>query len=105
MNTKLTLRLDERLIATAKDFAAAHGSSVSQMVANYFAALTHPSDATVKETALTDATGNVGPVTRRLTGILKAKPGQPQVSEADYRTYLERKYLGSEDDDSPSAHP
>ncbi len=39
MNTKLTLRMDEALIASAKSYAAAHGSSVSQMVANYFAAL------------------------------------------------------------------
>ena len=39
MNNKLTLRMDESLIASAKDYAAAHGSSVSQMVANYFAAL------------------------------------------------------------------
>lgn len=105
MNTKLTLRIDDRLIATAKDYAAAHGSSVSQMVANYFAALTQKADSNAKPTAAPDAAGDVGPVTRHLTGILKAKPGQPQASEDDYHAYLERKYLGSADDMASLAKP
>jgi len=103
MNTKLTLRLDERLIARAKDYAAVHGSSVSQMVANYFAALTQKADANAKATKPDNAAGDVGPVTRRLTGILKAQPGQPQVNVDDYRAYLERKYLGSEGKNTPPA--
>lgn len=105
MNTKLTLRMDDRLIATAKDYAAAHGSSVSQMVANYFAALTQKADANAKATAAPDAASDVGPVTRRLTGILKAKPGQPQISVDDYHAYLEHKYLGPDGDHTPSAKP
>lgn len=104
MNTKLTLRLDDRLIATAKDYAAAHGSSVSQMVANYFAALTPTAGANAKEAAPVDAAYVVGPVTRRLTGILKAKSGQPQASIDDYHAYLERKYLGSAGENSPTAN-
>lgn len=100
MNTKLTLRMDESLIAAAKDYAAAHGSSLSQMVANYFAALAqrtksgnpHPAldaeDAQLQEES--------GPITRRLVGILQAQPGQPQVCEDDYHAYLERKYLGND---------
>ena len=39
MATKLTLRLDERLIAAAKRHAAARGTSVSRMVAAYVEAL------------------------------------------------------------------
>jgi len=114
MNTKLTLRMDEALIASAKSYAAAHGSSVSQMVANYFAALGHfsaDSAQAVKAapTQTTDAPDgwldDLGPFTRSLVGILKAKPGQPQVTENDYYAYLERKYLGDEgtpQTDSPS---
>lgn len=105
MNTKLTLRMDDRLIAIAKNYAAAHGSSVSQMVANYFAALTQKADTNAHATAAPDAAGDVGPVTRRLTGILKAKPGQQQVSVDDYHAYLERKYLGSDVQTTPSAKP
>ncbi|MBS0466077.1 MAG: antitoxin [Proteobacteria bacterium] len=37
MQTKLTLRLDERLIAQAKARAQRQGKSLSQMVADYFA--------------------------------------------------------------------
>jgi len=105
MNTKLTLRMDQALIASAKSYAAAHGSSVSQMVANYFAALGHFSaDAAQAAKAApapaADAPDNqqhdLGPFTRSLVGILKAKPGEPQVTEDDYYAYLERKYLGDE---------
>jgi len=105
MNTKLTLRMDEALIASAKSYAAAHGSSVSQMVANYFAALGHfsaDSAQAVKAApvgAPDDWLDDLGPFTRSLVGILKAKPGEPQVSEDDYYAHLERKYLG--DDEMP----
>ena len=36
MNTKLTLRLDENLIKSAKNYASSSGKSVSQLVADYF---------------------------------------------------------------------
>ncbi len=101
MNNKLTLRMDESLIASAKDYAAANGSSVSQMVANYFAALTQtqavagtPGEAKPRTSRPKPAT-TAGPVTRSLVGILKPPTGQKPVAEADYRDYLERKHLGS----------
>lgn len=39
MNTKLTLRLDEQLIESAKHYAAQEGRSVSELVAAYFTRL------------------------------------------------------------------
>ena len=103
MNTKLTLRMDQALIASAKDYAAAHGSSVSRLVANYFAALGHlkpnqsadpgPPPGNSENRTLRPGQ-QCGPITRSLTGILKAQPGQPQVSEDDYKAYLEHKYMG-----------
>ena len=42
MQTKLTLRLDEDLIVRAKRYARDVGSSVSQLVADYFAVLDAP---------------------------------------------------------------
>lgn len=39
MQTKLTLRMEEELIARAKAFARRSGRSVSQIVADYFALL------------------------------------------------------------------
>ena len=37
MNTKLTLRLDDRLIDRAKRYSNRSGKSVSQLVSDYFA--------------------------------------------------------------------
>jgi hypothetical protein len=93
MNAKLTLRLDKSLIESAKIYAASHGSSVSQIVANYFAALGNKV-ADSQGVAKDDRQIELGPVTRSLVGILKAPPGQAQVSEDDYHAYLERKFLG-----------
>ena len=39
MRTKLTLRLDDELIKSAKQYAKENGKSVSQMVADYFVLL------------------------------------------------------------------
>jgi hypothetical protein len=105
MNSKLTLRMDDHLITVAKDYAAAHGSSVSQMVANYFAALAQKADASTQKFSANDAAPVAGPVTRSLVGILKAKPGQPQVSEDDYHAYLEHKYLHSDGALKPAVSP
>ena len=106
MNNKLTLRMDESLIASAKDYAAAHGSSVSQMVANYFAALAHMSPASLENSPSPAHPHNdkpakaSGPVTRRLTGLLKPQSGHSPVAEDDYYAYLERKHLGSPEGES-----
>lgn len=80
MQTKLTLRLEDRLIRQAKAYARRSGKSVSTLVSGYFAALGSPHDA-----------GDgvpLPPQTRSLRGVLKGK----SVSEADYRSYLERKH-------------
>lgn len=46
MQTKLILRLDEELVERAKFYAAEHGKSVSQLVADYFRFLdAHPAPA------------------------------------------------------------
>jgi len=79
MHTKLTLRLDERLIRDAKHYARRSGKSLSQMVAEYFSAVTSP-DA-VRE--------DLTPAVSRLKGALSGTNVDPE----DYRRYLEEKYL------------
>lgn len=79
MPEKLTLRLDERLIADAKAYARDHGRSVSQLVADYFDQLT---------AGRSPAPTPDGSVTARLRGALRGAP----VSEADHRRHLEEKY-------------
>ena len=80
MHTKLTLRLDDRLIASAKDYAKRVGKSLSQVVAEYFAAITSPDHAPFEPT----------PTVSGLRGILK----DTEVDGArDYLAYLEEKHL------------
>jgi hypothetical protein len=78
MNTKLTLRMDEELVQTAKTEAIRRGKSVSQMVGEYFNALTSPRRNKSK----------IPPITASLVGILKGNG----VSESDYRKHLQDKH-------------
>lgn len=80
MQTKLTLRLDERLVRRAKSFAKRKGKSVSQVVADYLASLCE--EQPQPEIELT-------PVVRSLKGAL----GTAHVDREDYHRHLEEKYL------------
>lgn len=78
MQTKLTLRLDARLIQRAKRYAKRSGKSVSTVVADYFSALGTPLD---------DST-SLPPKVRSLLGALGSAP----VDETEYLRHLESKY-------------
>ena len=80
MQSKLTLRVDEKLVRRAKAYAKRTRRSVSQMVADYFAML--GSRAGEGEAEWT-------PIVRSLKGSLRGAG----VSEEDYRRHLEEKYL------------
>ena len=80
MNTKLTLRLDDELIKSAKNHANIIGKSVSQIVADYFYLLDKKS--LKKPIQLT-------PIVKSLKGSLK----NTNIDESDYKSYLEDKYL------------
>lgn len=82
MQTKLTLRMDDQLIAAAKKHATRTGKSLSQLVAEYFAACVVGAPRQVQET----------PTVSRLRGCLEGTG----VTADDYRTYLEEKYLDRE---------
>ena len=77
MNTKLTLRLDEELIASAKRHSRASGRSISQLVADFFALL----EAGGGEVEIT-------PRVRSLRGVLAGHG----LDESDHRRHLEEKY-------------
>jgi hypothetical protein len=80
MLTKLTLRMDDNLIESAKEYSAQTGKSVSRIVADLFEIIKN--DRLNKEDSLT-------PTVKSLKGILKGK----QLDEKDYKKYLEEKYL------------
>lgn len=80
MNTKLTLRLDAHLIASAKEYSAKTGKSVSKIVADFFVI--------IKNEKLTES-NSITPAVQSLKGILKST----ELSKSDYQNYLEKKYL------------
>ena len=80
MQTKLTLRIDDKLINRAKSYAKKKGKSVSQIVAGYFSVL----DADPER-----ETSEFTPLVRSLKGSLKSA----KVGKKDYQDYLEEKYL------------
>jgi hypothetical protein len=79
MNTKLTLRMDDALVDTAKTEATRRGKSVSQMVGEFFDSLTD------KRRSPRD----LPPITASLVGVLKHR----NASEAAYKKHLREKYL------------
>ncbi len=78
METKLTLKLDEAVIASAKQLAKAQNRSLSRLVEDYFRNLMQ-----VKERR-----APYSPLIEELSGILSER----DVKEGDYQAYLERKY-------------
>ncbi|SMO82982.1 DUF6364 family protein [Fodinibius sediminis] len=80
MKSKLTLRLDDSLIKRAKKRAREKGTSVSQMVADYF---------TLIEAEQSSSHQKLPPVTASLAGILK----DTDIREEDYKKHLEDKFL------------
>ena len=79
MQTKLTLRLDDRLIRRSKAYARRSGKSVSGIVADFFARLGE------RPERVTDA---VPPAVQSLVGALGPEP----IEESDYRRYVEEKH-------------
>lgn len=78
---KLTLRMETELIQNAKAYAAVHGKSLSQLVADYFSELT--SQSTPEE--------KLPPLTQSLRGILSG--AGKELDEESYKQHLEDKYL------------
>lgn len=77
MNTKLTLRMDDMLVAEAKTHAARRGKSVSQMFGEFVASL-----------GASNRGGDLPPVTGSLLGIMKGH----RVAESDHKKHLREKH-------------
>lgn len=80
MQTKLTLRLDDGLIERAKSYARRKNTSVSQIVADYFASLGNTPEKHDLE---------LTPIVRSLKGALRGADTDVEV----YRRHLEERYL------------
>jgi hypothetical protein len=77
MQTKLTLRMEEELINTAKVYSVRSGKSVSKIVADLFKSIQNNN----KDEVITQNVSS-------LKGVIRGN-----VSESDYKAHLENKYL------------
>ena len=80
MNTKLTLKMDDSVIKSAKLFARSHHTSLSKLAETYFKTITR--EATPRK--------KIRGVVAELAGLLKNKDIVPDKN--DYIDYLEEKY-------------
>lgn len=77
MNKKLTLRLDDSLIASAKEYSARTGKPLSRIVADLFEIIRNKK---------IDKEEEISPTVQSLKGVLS------NISEDDYKKYLEDKF-------------
>lgn len=82
MQTKLTLRLEQRLIRRAKAYARRRGKSVSELVADFFGRLDAPAEEPGPRIAAQS------PAVQSLVGALAGA----RVEEGDYREHLVEKH-------------
>ncbi len=80
METKLTLRMDEKVINRAKAYARKSGKSVSQLVADFFALLGSKEERKSSE---------MTPKVKSLRGVFRGS----DLSIDNYRRHIEDKYL------------
>ena len=79
MQTELTIRLDDQLVRAAQRHARQTGRTVSQLVADYFA-------------AIASVASRPSPLAPKVSQLMGALEGAG-VDETDYYAHLERKYL------------
>ena len=92
METKLTLRLDDRLIRQAKAHAEKSGKSVSRLVADFFSAIEPDASGAgmAGAAAMPPELHALPPITRSLLGIV---PEHVVIDDKrEYRTHLDEKY-------------
>ena len=82
MQTKLTLRLEQRLIRRAKAYARRTGKSVSALVADFFGRLDAPAEGPPPEIVAQS------PAVQSLVGAFAGA----RLDEADYRAHLTEKH-------------
>jgi hypothetical protein len=81
MGTKLTLRLDDEIIRSAKNYAKEHKTSISRMVAAYLSSLT----------LRKESKASISPIVKEISGIIPEETDIQSLVD-EYRFHLEKKY-------------
>lgn len=80
MDTKLTLKLEQKIIERAKDYAKNHNTSLSKLIENYLQSLTKIDNEKEK----------ISPLVKSLSGIIDIPKNYN--SKEDYSDFLMNKY-------------
>lgn len=81
METKLTLRLQKKVIDQAKEYASDHETSLSKLIENYLLAITEESE----------STENISPLVKSLSGVIQLQGNEDL--KRKYHKHLDEKYL------------
>jgi hypothetical protein len=87
METKLTLRMDEKIIHAAKNYAQRQGVSLSKLVADYLQMISAKAHSSKSRMAFEPT-----PILAEITGVLR-KTSRRKNLRKEYNDYLEEKYL------------
>jgi len=87
METKLTLRMDEKIIHAAKNYAQRQGVSLSKVVADYLHMISAKANSAKSRAAFKPT-----PMLSEITGVLQ-KTSRRKDLRKEYHDYLEEKYL------------
>ncbi len=80
MNTKLTLKLEEKIIERAKNYARLRKTSLSKLIENYLQKITEKNQ----------ADENITPLVKSLSGIIDLSESPSH--KKGYSEYLSKKY-------------
>jgi len=78
METKLTLKMDQKIITLVKKYASRNNNSLSQLVENYFQQLVSEHDSQPK----------YSPLVQELSSVIS----EQDLADLDYPEYLTNKY-------------
>lgn len=78
MDVKLTLKMDQNVINSMKQYAAQNDKSLSNLVEEFFKSMT----------AAGNKNENISPLVKELSGIISEK----DLENISYTDYLEKKY-------------
>jgi hypothetical protein len=81
METKLTLRLNKKVIDQAKQYANDHETSLSKLVENYLSAVTNESRSIEK----------ISPLVQSLSGVIQLSENEDP--KRTYQEHIKEKYL------------
>jgi hypothetical protein len=79
MDSKLTLKLNDSVIAKAKQYAKEYNISLSRMIENYLTAITKSKK----------SKNEISPLVKNLTGVINL---EDKVYRKDYTDFLSKKY-------------